>query len=43
MPYVDNSKFDNIKGLTDRINEYTRLKCEYGSEDLSNIISEVLK
>lgn len=41
MPYVDISKFDRIKGLTDRINEYTRLKNEYGSEDLSAIVSEV--
>ncbi|MBU3182996.1 ADP-ribosylglycohydrolase family protein [Clostridium psychrophilum] len=41
MPYVDISKFENIKALSDSICEYSRLKCEYGSEDLSEIVSEV--
>jgi ADP-ribosylglycohydrolase len=41
MKYVDVSKFNNIKALTDSISEYTKLKSEYGSEDLYDIVSEV--
>lgn len=41
MLYVDISKFESIKALTDSLHEYTRLKCEYGSEDLTAIVSEV--
>jgi ADP-ribosylglycohydrolase len=40
MPYVESSIFDSIKLLTDRITEYTRLKAEYGAEDLSEIVSQ---